>query len=355
MDHQNQYDTGPENQSHSSSQQSVQTPIYTQPIMVETPRKRRSFWGTFSGIVRGLSILVHVFILLFFFGIIGLFASGFQKGLWTEKVIREGSHERKIVAIDLKGIIEDELASEFSQKIELLESDDTVCGVIVRIDSPGGTVSASDRIYQRIDRFKRQSQIPVVALQQGIAASGGYYASVACDHIMAEPTTITGSIGVILSYFVVEDLLQEKLGIEPVVLKAGERKDWPSMFASPTEPQKAYVQERQIQPAYERFVSVVIDGRSEVLSPEEVRKLADGSVYSARQAQERKLVDSTGYLQEAIDQVERMAGVTNALVVEYREIFSFMDMLRSSTQKRIAWNTNLIYELGMPRLMYLWR
>jgi len=142
---------------------------------------------------------------------------------------------------------------------------------------------------------------------QGVAASGGYYTSVACDKIIAEPTAITGSIGVIMGYLVVQELLEEKLGIQPVVIKEGRRKDWPSSFQPPTEEQLQYLQDKVLTPAYERFVQIVDEGRPS-LTLADVRRLADGGIYSTSEALNENLIDEIGYLDEAIKQVKSLAG-----------------------------------------------
>jgi len=136
----------------------------------------------------------------------------------------------------------------------------------VRIISPGGSVGASDRIHHEILRFRDKTSKPAVAFMQTLAASGGYYASVACDKIISEPTAITGSIGVIMNHLVLKELLEEKLGISPVVIKSGPRKDWPSVFSEVTDEQKQYVTDKLINPAYDRFVQLVVQGR-EMLTP----------------------------------------------------------------------------------------
>jgi protease-4 len=188
---------------------------------------------------------------------------------------------------------------------------------------------------------------------QGVAASGGYYSSVACDTIIAEPTTITGSIGVIMGYLVLQQLLEEKLGIQPIVVKAGEKKDWPSSFKMPTEEQLQYLQERIINPAYNRFVEVVLDGRSE-LTKEDVNRLADGSIYWADQALKEKLIDDIGYLNDAIDEVKSQAGIEKAQVVEYHKPFSIADMLAAKTKAAIQIDRKTLYELSVPQVLYLW-
>jgi protease-4 len=229
--------------------------------------------------------------------------------------------------------------------------DKLVRGIILRINSPGGTISGSDQIYNEI---KNQMDKPVVAFMQGVAASGGYYTSVACDKIVAEPTAITGSVGVIFGYLVLQELLEEKLGIEPVIIKAGARKDWPSSFRAPEEREKQYLREKLIMPAYQRFLEVVAEGRQLVLAPTDVERLADGSIYWAQEALEENLIDAIGYLDDAIEQVKSLAGIEKAQVVEYRKPFSLADFLSSRSSDVLKLNKNALYELTTPQLLYLW-
>jgi protease-4 len=186
---------------------------------------------------------------------------------------------------------------------------------------------------------------------EGLAASGGYYTSVACDEIMAQPTTLTGSIGVIMQYLVVKDMLEGKLGVEPVVVKSGERKDWPSWFRKPSEEEMQYLDERIIQPAYERFVEVVDEGR-ESLTVEEVRAIADGQIFTAKGAVDANLIDSVGYLDDAIARMKELAGVKEAQVVEYKKPFSWARLLEA--ERGFKFDKWMLYEQAAPEVMYLW-
>jgi protease-4 len=188
---------------------------------------------------------------------------------------------------------------------------------------------------------------------QGVAASGGYYVSVGCDQIVAEPTAITGSIGVIGGHFVLQQLLEEKLGIQPVIFKSSEKKDWPSPFQQVTEEQRRYIQDKLITPAYDRFVQVVDEGREE-LTLDDVKRLADGSIYGAKEALSEKLIDKIGYIDEAIEQVKLLAGIEKAQVVEYRKPFSFADFLSSRSGNILKINRSTLYELSTPQVLYLW-
>ena len=193
-----------------------------------------------------------------------------------------------------------------------------------------------------------------MAFMQGVAASGGYYTSVACQKIIAEPTTITGSIGVISSYFVVQELLEDKLGVMPVTIKSGLKKDWPSSFRKPAPEELQYMREKVMTPAYERFLEIVVEGRKSSLDPNEVRQLADGGIFGAKEAVQEKLIDDIGYLDEAIEAVKSLAGIPNARVVEYRKPFSFTDLLSYKKANLLKLDRNTLYELGTPQIMYLW-
>jgi protease-4 len=188
---------------------------------------------------------------------------------------------------------------------------------------------------------------------QNLAASGGYYISVATDEIVAEPTTITGSVGVIMGYLVLQDLLEGKLGIEPVVVKSGRRKDWPSSFRKPTEEELLYYREKVIDPAFNRFKQIVADGRKE-LSMEDVTRLADGSIFPAEEALEEKMVDELGYFNDAVTKAKELANLYDAQVVEYRRPFSFASIFGAETNAIFKLDKNKLYELSTPQVMYLW-
>jgi protease-4 len=285
-------------------------------------------------------------------GAVFVFAARKEKK-FTEEVIRDGHRMSRIAVISVEGIIDYQQATEVYWQLKAASEDKTVKGVIVRVDSPGGTLSGSDQIYNEIRDFRKEKKKPVVAFMQGVAASGGYYTSVACEKIIAEPTTITGSIGVIMGYLVLQQLLEEKLGIQPIVVKAGEKKDWPSSFKVPTEEQLQYMQTRIIDPAYERFIDVVVDGRKE-LTEKDVRRLADGSIYWADEAVKEKLIDEIGYLSDAINKMEMMAGIEKAQVIAYRKPFSFSDILAAEAKSPLQIDRRMLYELAVPQVLYLW-
>lgn len=318
------------------------------------PAKKGAAWRILVGIVLALSILVNIALFLMLIGAVALFAAGPRESL-TEEVIREGPRSRKIVMIKVEGIIDSLQAEGVYKQLKRVKKDRRVKGLIINVNSPGGTISGSDQIYNEIRSFREESGKPVVAFMQGVAASGGYYTSVACDKIVAEQTTITGSIGVIFGHFVLQELLENKLGIEPVIITSGPKKGWLSMFRPFGEEQQQYVEERLIDPAFERFVEVVDEGRPS-LTLSEVKELADGGIYSAKEAHKQELIDEVGYLDKAIEEVKSLAGIEKAQVVEYRRPFSLAGFLslRSKSKNVLNFDRSMLYELSTPQLLYLW-
>ncbi|MHC4617589.1 MAG: signal peptide peptidase SppA [Planctomycetota bacterium] len=312
--------------------------------------KKRSGWRVFWSVVLVLSILANIMLFLALTGVVAIFAVG-QEGLFTEEVIREGPSTTKIAVINLEGIIDGGQARDVYVQLKRARKDRRVKGIILRVNSPGGTISGSDQIYNEIHA---RTDKPVVAFMEGVAASGGYYASVACDKIVAEPTAITGSVGVLAGYLVIQELLENKLGIQPITIKQGKRKDWPSSFRAPSEEEIEYIQEKLVVPAYERFVQVITEGRKEALTPAEVEALADGSIYGAQEALEQNLIDQIGYLDEAIEEAKVLAGIDEAQVVEYRKPFSLAGFLRAQSAGTIKIDKKTLYELSTPQVLYLW-
>jgi protease-4 len=318
--------------------------------------KKTSGWRIFLNILLTLSIIGNV---LLFLAVIGMsFAmivgtGGSLKDQYVENVLVDGTHNTKIAVINLFGVIESDISDEIRIQAENAAEDSSVKAVILRIDSPGGTVSASDQIHRYISKLRSETGKPVIAFMQSVAASGGYYSAVACDKIIAEPTVITGSIGVIMNHIVIKDLLEQKLGIQSETLKSGEKKDWPSMFSQMTDEQKAYLNNKLIGPAYERFVKLVSEGRKDSLTPEQARILADGSIYNADEALEKGLIDDIGYFDDAIAATEELAGISEARVVEYKRPLSWLSALGAQSKLPFL-DAKAIEKFTAPQLLYLW-
>ncbi|MHC4836447.1 MAG: signal peptide peptidase SppA [Planctomycetota bacterium] len=332
-------------------------PNYSAAAYEPNPKKKKgSGWKIFFSIVLVLSILANGFMLLAMVGM-GVMVAGSNVSAdnsLIETTLVDGPRTNKIAVISLEGVINGEMSAWVQQQLKRAEDDSRVRAVIVNIVSPGGGVAASDQIHYYISRFKEHTNKPVLAFMQSIAASGGYYSAVACDEIMAEPTVITGSIGVIMNHLVIKDLLTEKLGIDPVTLKSGEYKDWPSMFNETTEEEKQYLMERVVTPAYDRFVELVTEGRKDVLDAETVRQLADGSIYTAQQAVDNQLIDGIGYFDDAIYKAQQMAGISDAKVISYSPPVTFRSMMGLQGKSPINIETEILEKLAAPRILYLW-
>ena len=230
--------------------------------------------------------------------------------------------EGKIVVIPLSGSITTEGSSLFSGStitpelvrdyLARVEKDKAVKAIVFRIESPGGEIAPSQEILLEIERVKET--MPIVVSMGGTAASGGYYISTQADKIVALPTTMTGSIGVIYSVINIEGLL-EKLGIQIEIFKGGKYKDMYWGFRELT-PEEEEIMQGMIDEYYEQFVDVVAEGRE--LSREEVRNLATGQIYTGTKAKELGLVDELGDLDTAIDLAAELAGIETAIVEYYQ-------------------------------------
>ena len=258
-----------------------------------------------------------------------------------------------------------EIAAETEASAELLiaalkqafENSGAV-GVVIRINSPGGTVTASDILYHELREFKIKKKIPVVISMMDVAASGGYYLAMAGDSILVHPSTVTGSIGVIMLTVNARGLL-EKVGVEANAITSGPRKDMGSPFRVMT-PEERGIFQSVIDSFYQRFLTVVQEGRPH-LSAEQIKKLADGRIYSGDQAKAAGLIDEIGYLDDAIELAKKKAGLTEARVVTYGRRGEYQNNIYSrlfGTSSGITGLANLdlltMVRGGTPQFMYLW-
>jgi protease-4 len=288
----------------------VVMPYYPPP-----PQKPRRRWGWLVGVT--ISLAFVVFFLAVMFGVYAAVSSA--SNYYQTRQLQEGKSKKVVAVVPLYGIVDSSMASFADRILPELAGDKNVAAVVLRIDSPGGTVAASDQINQAVQRFRKDSHKPVIISQGGYATSGGYYISAAGDYIFSEPTTWTGNIGVIMTIFQAEKGLKEKLGVTPVVITASETpyKGAGSPFADLTDEQRAHLNDL-VKKAYNQFVKVVEDGRKgSVKTHEEVVKLADGKVYTADDAKKSGLVDEIGYLLEACTYAAQQAREPGATVVLY--------------------------------------
>ncbi len=251
---------------------------------------------------------------------------GDESGL-VEHVVR-GEGDAKILLVSVDGFISDQptqrafgLIQEASTldrvatELKRAADDPAVRGLVLRINSPGGGVTASDEIFHRLRRFAEEQEVPVVAALGSVAASGGYYVALAADEILAHPTTVTGSIGVILVGLNIDGLM-DKIGVRDETFTSGPHKDLLSPLRGVTEEERDIVQ-GVLDGLFDRFVRVVDDRRGGKLDATRRATITDGRIFNAPQAESLGLVDGIGRLDDAIDRVRELAGVENARVIRY--------------------------------------
>jgi protease-4 len=292
----------------------------------------------------------------------------FPKTEPLEEQVVEGSGAEKVLLIDISGVISEEkdggiadgpdMVSRVKEELKGAAADKSVKAIVLRVNSPGGTVTASDLIYHEIRRFKEKTGVKVVASIIDVGASGAYYISMAADKIMAHPTSVTGSIGVIMLHVNLQGLL-EKVGVGAEPIKSGKNKD----LGSPLKPLS--IEDRRIlqgiiNSMYGRFLEVIVEGRQN-LSPERIKELADGRVYTSMEAKESGLVDQIGYLDQAIDLAKAEAGIKEATVILYKRPHQYKNNIYSeafqtAANPLAAWGVdpkNLL-QGGSAKFLYLW-
>jgi protease-4 len=298
-------------------------------------------FGQRHPVLIGLFILSGIFLL--FLGGISLFFFSFLSS--RDRPALFDTHEA-IGVIDLKGVIMS--PEEIIADLTSFRRNDKIKGILLRIDSPGGAVGASQEIYEEVKRTNRVK--PVVASLGSVAASGGFYAALGAERILASPGTITGSMGVIIKFPNLE-VLFDKIGYQSTVIKSGAMKDIGAANRPMTEEERALLQ-KLIDTTLGQFVRAVAESRS--MSEEEVRILADGRIFSGEQALEHGLIDGLGNFTDGVMAVAELAGLkdreTPKLIYPKKEGFSFFKLLAGSGQDNL-WN-----RLGAayPILSYEW-
>lgn len=325
------------------------------------PQKKRSAGKIILFILAGLFILgsLTLNVILFFIIIGGGFGAP-SADKFHEELVSGSSYAKDTIAIiDVKGIIIDEeifgksVMKLMTEQLDKAGKSENVKAVILEVDSPGGSITASDILYKRILELKKRDGKKVVVLIKNLGASGAYYISAPADHIIAYPTAITGSIGVIVSTFNFKGLM-EKIGLKEIVIKSGEKKDILSATREMT-PEEEKIIKDIVMEMHKRFVNVVADGRK--ITESEVEKIADGRIFSASQALELKLIDSIGYYEDAESIARKLASISsNYKVVRYMRQKGFMESFLEGYQKMPARQVTLEDILPKDRVsfMYIW-
>jgi len=318
------------------------------------PRRRRT-----GCLIVILILLVGVALL----GFVLLGGLGFGS-LGSSHRVREEyfSHNRfasdKVVIMTLDGVI---LSGEGHVKraIDRAKEDKKVKAIVLRVDSPGGTVSGSDYLYHYLRRLAQQRDIPIVVSMGSVAASGGYYVSMAVgstpESIFAEPTTWTGSIGVKIPHYDLSKLLAD-IGIKEDTIASHELKTMGS-FAKPMTEEERKIFQALVDDSFGRFKQIIRDGRPEFAKdPKALDVLATGQVYTADQALANGLVDRIGFVEDAVDRAIELAGLdkSQVRVVRYKPETTLMSILSGSQSRTPSLDVAALLNATTPRAYYLY-
>ncbi|MED4016189.1 MULTISPECIES: signal peptide peptidase SppA [Sutcliffiella] len=318
--------------------------------------------------------------LLFFVSIITSMATSKSEGLsnalatdlfnteevFMEKVLENGNINRKVLVMELNGVIQDTGESlfmtsgyqhrKFLKMLDQAKEDDGVKGIILKVNTPGGGVYESAEIHRKLVEIKEETDKPIYISMGSMAASGGYYISAPADKIFATPETLTGSIGVIMQGINFGELA-ERYGVKFETIKSGEYKDILSQTRDMTESERSILQD-MVDSMYSRFVDVIVDGRN--MSEAEVRQVADGRIYDGVQAKDINLVDELGYYDDVLDALKEDYKLGNVQVVQYQENIGLGSLFLMKTSSLFQQNaemqllSTLFSQPNAPRLMYLY-
>jgi protease-4 len=354
-------------------------PLTSPPIITPPPpaKPRKSRGWMITTIILFVLLVFSVFVIFTqFVSNAFSFNDGFRGGGITreigprleECILEDNDAAGKIVVIPVEGIITDQrtdrtdnsMVDVIRAQLDRAKKDHRVKAVVLKVDSPGGEVLASDEISKAIARFQEDSGKPVICSMGSLAASGGYYISVPCRWIVANPLTITGSIGVVLHTWNYRGLM-DKVGLAPVTYKSGKFKDMLSGDRSTNEipvEERAMVQ-GLIDETYQQFKSVVAEGRKAAheKNKKEGRALvadwanyADGRVFSGTQACKLGFVDGLGDFRDAVKRAREIAGLRNANLVEYRERYDISNFLHLLGQSESSHTIKLDLGMELPKL-----
>ncbi|HEX2976213.1 MAG TPA: signal peptide peptidase SppA, partial [Bacteroidales bacterium] len=277
----------------------------------------------------------------------------------------------KILLMDITGFISEQekkrslgyafpsIVSQVHETLQKAEKDSAIAGVIIRINSPGGTITASDIIHHDITRFKERKKVPVYSCITSVGTSGAYYIVTSTDNITAHPTSITGSIGVIIMKMNIEGLMS-KIGVSELTIKSGDKKDLLSPFR-PATPEEKQIIQALINQFYKKFVDKIMARSGNTLNRKQIESLADGRVYSSEQALEVKLIDQVGYLDDTITEMKKKIGVTDAKIVNYSHPDTYKGTIYSSSMAESSLNSDILSVgsgfdwFGETQFLYLWR
>ncbi len=282
--------------------------------------------------------------------------------------LQPGTRDQTIAVIPVSGLIVDETETLFRRHLAKAAEDENVRAIVLDINSPGGTVTDSDQMHRALLGFKNERKIPVVARFDAVAASGGYYLACGADHIVAEPTTITGSIGVLIQFPQLSEFA-EKTGIrlQTIVSDGSPRKDFLDTFREPDEQDLTDVR-ALLNEQYELFRKVVETGRGGAIrsAGSTVDEVADGAVYVGDRALALGLVDTIGGLDAALGEAANRANLTDPRIVRYSRPPTLAEQIglasgpalgdvKLDTDAAAGLVVRLLHEATAPRALFLYR
>jgi len=317
-------------------------------------------------VARGLRLAVFVLAII----VSGCATINFGPSLGELKEVTiEGEGPGKILLVNVDGVINNQKDKTFSGStvglgmVEKIRSivkkagkDDAIKALLIKINSPGGTVTASDIIFHLLKTYKEKRKVRIYIQVMDLAASGGYYIALAGDEIIAHPTSLIGSIGVIALKVNLQELMA-KIGVSWEIVKSGDKKDFMSPFRSFTKEERELFQET-IDRFHNRFVTLIAENRS-ALNISQVQSLADGRVFDAEQAKDLKLIDHIGYITDTVRRIKSDFKNSNLKLVTYHRNNDFQGNIYSQFQKPTSFNL-INLDLGFntntlsPYFLYIW-
>lgn len=341
------------------------------------PKRLKGLWILLVILVLllGTSFLINV-------GLVSAVSSGAHRPTMSTTTLRKGRADQTVAVYDVAGVVDRKMVAGFRAFFDDVRRDDNVKAVVLRVQSPGGGVTSSDEIYNMVRRLQKKGKKVVVSMS-GLAASGGYYIAAPADEIIAERTTITGSIGVIAGWLVLEGTL-DKIGMEPVIIKSTHARGWKDEMSSLRKPAPHELTHLQqvLDDIQDQFEQVVREGRGDKLktrtvsfqipagrppgatsAPADARMIRhtetepfNGKIYGARRAMELGLVDSIGYEDDAINRAAKLAGLDKPRALRYAKRAGLLQrLLESRSTPVLGLDAETLRELQTPRIEMIWR
>ncbi|MEJ2748006.1 MAG: signal peptide peptidase SppA [Anaerolineae bacterium] len=320
-------------------------------VSTKTPGKNRTALWVLISVVVGFMLPVCSCGVLALTSLVGI-------GMVSSSTTNSSGSSDAVAIVRVEGAITSSDSSDFTgtatsglviSDLEAAANDNSVKAIVLRVDSPGGTVTGASQIYEVVRDFEK----PVVVSMAGLAASGGYQISAPADYIFARPDTLTGSIGVIMTLYNAQELIDD-IGVDVILITSGPNKSMGSTWEEIT-PEQQQIFEDLIDESYEAFVKIVADGRG--MDMETVRQLADGRIYSGRQAVDNGLADELGNLDDAIAKAAELGGISGEpRIVEYDHFPGWRQLLLGASslasQSEADRIVNLMGEFMTPALEY---